>query len=93
VPNPLCAARALRLALLAVFGVVFELFIVKKKLLAGRKNELGAAIDARQDSIGEFHGRLASQGITPKSVTARSRTCRSRFPVFFQVVQQGPGPR
>jgi len=53
-----------------VFRVVFELFIVEKKLLAGRKNELGAAIDTLQDSIGEFHGQLASQGITPTAVTA-----------------------
>jgi hypothetical protein len=75
-----------------VFGVVLELFIVKKELLAGRKNELGAAVDALQNSIGEFHGQLASQGITPKSVTARSRTCRSRLPVLFLVAQQGPGP-
>ena len=91
-PHPLRSARALRLALLAVFGVVLELFIVEKELLAGRKNKLGAAVDTLQDSIGEFHGRLASQGITPKSATARSRTCRSRFPVLFLVAQQGPGP-
>jgi hypothetical protein len=63
-------AGALRLALLAVFGVVFELFIVEKELLAGRKNELGAAIDTFQDSISEFHGQLASQGITPTMVKA-----------------------
>jgi hypothetical protein len=76
-------ARTLRLALLAVFGVVLELFIVEKGLLAGRKNELGAAVDTLQNSIGEFHGQLASQGITPKSATARLETCRSRFPVLF----------
>jgi hypothetical protein len=76
-----------------VFGVVFELFIVEKELLAGRKNELGAAVDALQDSIGEFHGQLASQGITPKSTTAQLGTCRSRFPVLFLVAQQEPGPR
>jgi hypothetical protein len=86
-------AGALRLALLAVFGVVFELFIVEKELLAGSKNELGAAVDTFQDSIGEFHGRLASQGIAPKSATAQLGTCRSRFPVLFLVAQQGPGPR
>jgi hypothetical protein len=38
-------ARTLRLALLAVFGVVLELFIVKKELFAGREYELGAAVD------------------------------------------------
>jgi len=56
-----------------VFGVVLELFIVKKELLAGSKNKLGATVDALQRSIGEFHGLLASQGITPKSVTAQSK--------------------
>jgi hypothetical protein len=75
-----------------VFGVVFKLFIVEKKLLAGRKNEFGTAVDTLQDSISEFHGQLASQGITPKSATAQLGTCRSRFPVLFLVAQQGPGP-
>jgi hypothetical protein len=56
-----------------VFGVVLELFVVKKELLAGSKNKLGATVDALQRSIGEFHGLLASQGITPKSVTAQSK--------------------
>jgi len=50
--NPLC------LALLAALGVVYELFIVEEDLLARSKNELGAAVNARQCSIGEFHGRL-----------------------------------
>jgi hypothetical protein len=54
-----------------VFGVVFELLIVEKELLAGRKNELGTAVDTLKNSIGEFHGQLASQGITPKSATAQ----------------------
>jgi hypothetical protein len=76
-----------------VFGVVLELLIVEKELLAGRKNELGAAVNTLQDSIGEFHGQLASQGITPTVVTASSKTCRSGFPVLFQVAHQGPGPR
>jgi hypothetical protein len=34
------------------------LFVVEEDLLAGSKNELGAAVDARQNSIGELHGRL-----------------------------------
>ena len=56
--NPLVAADALRLALLAALGIVLELFVVEENLLAGRKNELGAAVDALEYSIGEFHGRL-----------------------------------
>jgi hypothetical protein len=31
-----------------VLGVVLELFIVEEELLAGRKNKLGAAVDALQ---------------------------------------------
>ncbi len=54
----LAAADPLRLALFAALGVVFELFIVEEDLLARSKNELGAAVNARQYSIGEFHGRL-----------------------------------
>jgi len=54
----LASAKPLRLALLAALGVVFELFIVEEDLLARSKNELGAAVNARQCSIGEFHGRL-----------------------------------
>jgi hypothetical protein len=44
------AANALGLALLAVLGVVLELFVVEEKLLAGGEHELGAAIDALQYS-------------------------------------------
>jgi hypothetical protein len=76
-----------------VFGVVLELLIVEEELLACCENKFGAAVNAFQHSISEFHGGLASQGITPKSVTAQLGTCRSRFPVLFLVVQQGPGPR
>ena len=38
--------RALRLALLAVLGIVLELFIVEKDLLARGKHKLGAAVNA-----------------------------------------------
>jgi hypothetical protein len=54
----LTAAQTLRLALFAAFGVVLELFVVEENLFAGRKNELGAAVNALQYTIGEFHGRL-----------------------------------
>jgi hypothetical protein len=54
----LVAAHPLSLALFTALGVVFELFIVEEDLLARSKNELGAAVNARQYSIGEFHGRL-----------------------------------
>jgi hypothetical protein len=44
-----------------VFGVILELFVVEKQLLAGRENKLGSAIIAFQYSVDEFHG-LASLG-------------------------------
>src|SRR5580658_6555684 len=56
-PHPLHPTGALRLALLTVLGVVFELFVVEKDLLAGRKHKLGAAVAALQYSIGKFHGQ------------------------------------
>jgi len=58
----LIAANALRLALLAALGVVRELFVVEKNLLAGCKNKIGAAVNALQDSIREFHSRLPKTG-------------------------------
>jgi hypothetical protein len=75
-----------------VFRIVFELFIVKEELFASRKDELGAAVYTFEDSIGEFHGQLASQEISPKSAIGSIKSCRSRFPVHFHVSQQGPGP-
>jgi hypothetical protein len=54
-----------------MFGVVLELLIVEEELFACCKNKLSAAVNALQDSIGEFHGRLPSQGIAPKSAMAQ----------------------
>ncbi len=51
--------------------VVLELLIVEEELLARGEHKLGAAVNALQDSIGEFHGRLPSQGRPPKSATAQ----------------------
>ena len=56
--HPGAAADALRLALLAVLGVVLELFLVEEKLLAGGEYKLSAAIAALQDSVLKFHGQL-----------------------------------
>jgi hypothetical protein len=50
--------RTLRLALLAMLGIVFELLVVKEKLLARSKYELGATVIALQNSVRKFHGRL-----------------------------------
>jgi hypothetical protein len=43
----LAAADPLCLALFTALGVVFELFVVEKDLLARSKYELRAAVDAR----------------------------------------------
>lgn len=61
------AASALCFALFTVLGVVFELFVVEKHLLAGSEDKLGAAVYALQDSIREFHvARFPEQGRSPK---------------------------
>jgi hypothetical protein len=44
-----------------MLGVVLELLIVEKDLLARCKYKIGAAVNAFQDSIGKLHGRLPSQ--------------------------------
>jgi hypothetical protein len=55
--HPGAPANALRLALLAVPWLVLELLVVEKKLLAGGEDKLDAAVAARQNSVGKFHGR------------------------------------
>jgi hypothetical protein len=75
------AARAFRLALLAVLGVVFELFVVKEKLLACGEHKFSAAVTALQNPIDEFHGRLP-QRTQGRSSAMNMRARRSRFPVF-----------
>ena len=47
--------NALVLTGLAAFGLVAELLIVKEDLLAGRENEIRAAIDTLENLILEFH--------------------------------------
>src|SRR5437016_9536286 len=47
--------RPLGLARFAAFRLVLELFIVEKKLLARREDEVRAAVHALQNPILEFH--------------------------------------
>ncbi len=54
-----------------MLGVILELFVVKEELLACCEYKFGAAVNAFEDSIGEFHGRLPSQGLPPKSAMAQ----------------------
>jgi hypothetical protein len=75
----LISAHAFCFALLAALGIIFELLVVKKDLLTGGEYKFSAAVDARQDSIGKFHGRLPrSKDIQPKSAMD-CESCRSRF--------------
>jgi hypothetical protein len=46
----------LRLARFATFGLILELFVVKKQLLPGSKDEIGAAIDTLQNLVLKLHG-------------------------------------
>jgi hypothetical protein len=47
-----------RLALFAVLGVVLELFVAEKELLARGEDKLSSAVYALQFSIRKFHGRF-----------------------------------
>jgi hypothetical protein len=73
-----------------VLRVVFELFIVEEDLLACCENEFGAAVNTLQDSIGEFHGRLPSQGTLPKSATALTKLAGPGSLFSFVLHSKGP---
>jgi hypothetical protein len=75
-----------------MLGVVLELFIVEENLLACSENKLCAAVNALQDSIREFHGRLPSQGLSPKSATSLLDLAGSGSLYSFVVHYKGPGP-
>jgi hypothetical protein len=81
--NLLISANALGLALFASLRVVLELFVVEENLLASSKNKLGAAVNARQYSIGEFHDRLPRNRDIHRS-RLKFSACHSRFPVFVR---------
>jgi hypothetical protein len=55
-----------------VLGIVCELLVVEEKLLAGGEYKLFAAVDALQDSVFEFHGRLPQRrGDTESAMTPK----------------------
>lgn len=87
--HPRTAIGALRLALLAALGIVLELFVVKKQLLASGEDELFPAINTLQDSICEFHGRLPRTQATFRF----GHDCAAAvpFPVSFVFPNTGPG--
>ena len=51
--------RLLPFAVLAAFGIVLELFVVKEELLAGGKHKFTTAIGAFQCSVYEIHTALS----------------------------------
>ena len=75
-----------------MLGVILELLIVEEELLACSENKFGAAVNAFQHSIGEFHGRLPSQGLPPKSAMAQQDLAGSGSLMSFVVHYKGPGP-
>ena len=44
--NPTRSCRTFGFAILATFGVIFELFVVKEELLTGGENKVAPAINA-----------------------------------------------
>jgi hypothetical protein len=48
-------SHSFRFARLTAFGLVLELLVVKKQLLARSEDEIGAAIDAFQNLVLKFH--------------------------------------
>jgi hypothetical protein len=76
-----------------MLGIVGELFVVKKKLFACSEDELGAAINALQNSIGELHGRLPQEREISQKSAMYQPTCRSVSLSSYSLAQQGPGPQ
>jgi len=87
----LAAADPFRLALLAALGVVLKLFVVEEDLLARRKNELRAAVYARQNSISEFHWPASLNRESHRNRPLDSAAGPGSL-IPFVIPPQGPGP-
>jgi hypothetical protein len=70
-----------------MLGIIFELLVVEEQLLARGENKLGAAVNTLQHSIGEFHGRLPSQGLPPKSAMAQQEIAGRGSLISFVALQ------
>jgi len=57
-PYPGTPVGALRLALLAALGVIFEVFVVEEQLLTCGEDEFRTAVNTLENFIRKFHGRL-----------------------------------
>lgn len=73
-----------------MLGVVLELFVVEKDLFARSENKLGAAVNTLKDSIGEFHGRLPSQGVQTEIGRGSYGLAASGSLISFVVRYKGP---
>lgn len=87
--DPRVASGAFGLALFATLGVVFELFVVEKELLARRENEIGAAVYALQYAILEFHGRLPNRELDRSGCSEENTAVP--VPCFCVLQTRGPG--
>ena len=83
---------ALRLALLAALRVVHKLFVVEEQLLTRGEHKLSAAVDAGQNSIVKFHGRLPQRRETYRNRPRTTDSLPVRFPVFVRVAMNFEGP-
>lgn len=89
---PRTPAGALRLALFAALGVIFEILVVEEKLLTCSKDKFRAAINTLEYLIREFHGRLP-RSREPAEI-GHDLECAGPVSLSSYVVQQlGPGPR
>jgi hypothetical protein len=85
------ALGALRLALLAVLGIIFELFIGKKELLSGSEDKLRPAIDALECSVGIFHGHFPEAGKYARSAMI-AKNAPAPYPCLRTAIHnKGPG--
>ena len=55
----------------APLGFIFELLVVKEQLFPGREDEVGAAVDALQYFVLEFHGDFPLQPIPARCARRR----------------------
>ena len=91
-PDTGTPADALGLALFAALGVILEILVVEKELLTSGKDEFRTAINALEDLIDKFHGRLPRRGNLLKSAIDLGCAGPVSLSSYF-VQQQGPGPR
>jgi hypothetical protein len=91
--HPGVALGALRLALLAAFGIVLEFFIVKEELLTSGKDKLRTAVNALQNPVDKLHGRLPQRWEYAEIGLDLERRAGPVSLSLSLNPQQGPGPQ